>query len=724
MKLFKHQLQSLKLLATRPVAFDASDPGTGKTAVHIMHYASRPARTRGRLMVFATKSLLTSAWKNDILRFAPTLRVVTAYAHNRKQAFDLPHDVLVINHDGVKDVLKQPAKWIKQYDHFILDESTCFPAGTLIDTPNGAIAIEMLRSGDPVYTSAGIELVSNTFTHYSDEIVQMELSNGQTITCTNDHPFATTIGWMEAGATRDLSLVLIDLHKLNEQRSDLLQPFLQQQSEMVTEIPGRESTYGSSLIRKIDGEAVVEQRGSMSTGNKSKIKSRSQSFWASTKTTWRQWKNQCLRTNDERDASTILGIQPDYSNNKIWQRWLPKRIQSGLWSTLQKMGVGSRWQFAHIAKTLRCEERYLADTIRVVRISSVQCTSPQLVYNLQVNGSHTYSIAGGILVHNCAKHHTSQRSRAFLKLVKTFKHRYCLSGTPMSNGACDIWHQIKLLDDGKRLGSTFTGFRNAACVPQQVGPQAHMIQWVDRPGIETTIYTMLRDILIRHRFEDCTDVPANHRYAVPFTLSPKHLKTYKQMESSSLLEIKDKTINAVNGAVLYNKLLQIAAGSVYNTDGSHTLIDSDRATLALDLVEERPHTIVFFHWRHQREQLVKEAIARKLSFAVYDGDTSEAQRTQIVEDYQAGKLRVLFAHPQSAGHGLTLTRGTATIWASPTHNLEHYLQGLKRIHRIGQSQRTETIVIVAEGTIDEKVWDVLQQKDVKQQDFLELLCAA
>jgi SNF2 family DNA or RNA helicase len=97
---------------------------------------------------------------------------------------------------------------------------------------------------------------------------------------------------------------------------------------------------------------------------------------------------------------------------------------------------------------------------------------------------------------------------------------------------------------------------------------------------------------------------------------------------------------------------------------------------------------------------------------------------EVADEFQTGQYQVLFAHPQSAGHGLTLTKGTATIWASPTYNLEHYLQGLKRVHRIGQKDKTETIVIVAEGTIDEKVWTALQAKNVKMTNLLTEMEAA
>ena len=63
----------------------------------------------------------------------------------------------------------------------------------------------------------------------------------------------------------------------------------------------------------------------------------------------------------------------------------------------------------------------------------------------------------------------------------------------------------------------------------------------------------------------------------------------------------------------------------------------------------------------------------------------------------------------------------ATIWPSATPNLEWYLQGLKRIHRIGQDEKTETIMIIAPGTIEERVYQSLNDKDAKQLTLLDYL---
>lgn len=320
------------------------------------------------------------------------------------------------------------------------------------------------------------------------------------------------------------------------------------------------------------------------------------------------------------------------------------------------------------------------------------------------------------------KHKDSQRSKALIKVAKHFSRRRAMSGTPNSNGICDLWHQMFFVDGGQRLGTSFYAFRSAVCTSEQAGPAANMVRWIDKPNAESAVSALIQDVVIRHKFEDCTDIPPNHQYPVNFYLSKKHMAAYLELEASSILYLKDAVINAVNGASLYTKLLQMASGAVYNDAGAYSLIDSDRYETVLDLVEARAHSVVFFNWVHQRDELLKHAEKRGLSFALIDGTTTRiGERERIVEAYQKGYYDVLFAHPQSAGHGLTLTRGTATIWASPTYNLEHYQQGLKRIHRIGQTEKTETIMLVAPNTIEEQVYASLLEKNVHMSNLLEFL---
>jgi len=323
------------------------------------------------------------------------------------------------------------------------------------------------------------------------------------------------------------------------------------------------------------------------------------------------------------------------------------------------------------------------------------------------------------------KHHTSQRSKAVNKLKKFFKFRYGLTGTPNSNTITDLWHQIFILDDGASLGKSFYQFRSNVQTPEQVGPQPNMLKWIDKPGIETTVSTLIKHLVVRHKFEECIDIPENHEYSIPFHMSAKQYKVYDAMKKHAVVTLSEtQSISSLNAAGVMTKLMQIASGASYS-DGleneAYLSIDDSRYELVADLAEQRKHSVVFFNWKHQKNNLIKQFEAKNISYVVIDGSVSDKNRKDAVDMFQTGQYQVLLAHPQSAAHGLTLTKGTATIWASPTYNLEHWLQGNRRIYRAGQTQKTETIVIIAKNTIEEQIFERLKAKDVKQTSVLNFL---
>lgn len=324
------------------------------------------------------------------------------------------------------------------------------------------------------------------------------------------------------------------------------------------------------------------------------------------------------------------------------------------------------------------------------------------------------------------KNASAQRSKALKQLSSLFKWRRNLSGTPNPNTILELWHQVFILDFGQRLGNSYWKFRNVACEPTQVGPRPEMVEWKDRPGIEAAVFDMISDISIRHRFEDCVSIPPNVTRRIEFDLPPKARIAYEDMmqHAMALLASGDE-IKAVNAASVMTKLMQIASGAVYTgIDDTYAIVDDGRTELVMDLIEERTHTLVAFIWKHQRDQLVEAAKKRGFKFGVIDGEVKGQDRTAVVSDFQAGDLKVVFAHPQSAGHGLTLTRGVATIWTSPTYNSEHYKQFFHRIYRNGQTQQTETIQICARDTVDERAYARLGQKISSMDLFLSLMEAA
>lgn len=314
------------------------------------------------------------------------------------------------------------------------------------------------------------------------------------------------------------------------------------------------------------------------------------------------------------------------------------------------------------------------------------------------------------------KNPTAQRTKALFNLSRLFEFRYLLSGTPNPKSVTDLWAPTFILDGGERLGPLFFKFRNEVCYPRQVGQNAAAVKWVDRSEALDSVLMALDDVVYRVPLEN---MPENREYTMEVELPKALMRQYRELQKESVLALENgEAITAVHAGARIKKLLQLLTGAVYDGSGEYHTIHSERYELVMQLVDERPQTLVAFNWRHERINL--EVLAKKMgiSYGVIDGTVPVKDRERIVQEFQDGKLRVIFAHPQSAGHGLTLTAGHATIWCSPTYNAEHYQQFNRRIFRTGQTKRTETIRIAAKGTCEEDVYDVLNGKMTSMESLL------
>jgi SNF2 family DNA or RNA helicase len=316
------------------------------------------------------------------------------------------------------------------------------------------------------------------------------------------------------------------------------------------------------------------------------------------------------------------------------------------------------------------------------------------------------------------KNREAKRSKNLKKIISYFTNRIAMSGTPNSNTILDIWHPALLIDDGKRLGTRFYAFRHQVCTPKFNG---FANEWIDKPGIEEAVADKLSDISIRFALSDCIDLPDNIVRTVNTKLTPNIQKQYKTLADESVLYTKSGTVNAVNAAARVKKLLQLVTGAVYDEDGVVQFVHQERYDIVMTLVNQRAHSLVAFNWKHERDALVELANKEGITYDVIDGTVPAERRKDIVARYQAGQIKVLFCHPQSASHGLTLTRASTVIWCSPTYNAEHYQQFNQRIYRAGQTQKTETILIQARGTWEPEVYKKLNTKLGRMENLLHIL---
>lgn len=321
------------------------------------------------------------------------------------------------------------------------------------------------------------------------------------------------------------------------------------------------------------------------------------------------------------------------------------------------------------------------------------------------------------------KHSTSERSKAMLEVSKHFEWRFGLSGTPTPISVTELWHPTLILDGGQRLGKSFFRFRNSMQVPTQVGPKANHLRWDDRDDANEITMHLLRDIVVRHEFEEVmTDVPPNHVDRKYVTLPNKLRKQYDVLERTALLMLEQgKTVSPVHAAALRTKLLQLCSGAVYTDPDNYEVVDTFRYELITELVQERKHSLTFFVWKHQRDLLEKSFQSKGISYAVLDGDTPDMKRLEIVRDYQDGKYQTLLLHPKTGAHGLTLTRGTTSIVASPIYEADVLKQMIHRIYRGGQTEITNTLLVCAKDTVEELVYERLTDKKLRMDDFLNLI---
>ena len=306
---------------------------------------------------------------------------------------------------------------------------------------------------------------------------------------------------------------------------------------------------------------------------------------------------------------------------------------------------------------------------------------------------------------------SSRRFKALKKTVSLTEYCVLLTGTPSPNGLLDLWSQFYLLDHGARLGRTMTAYKQRFFKSDFMGYKYEL-----RKGASDEIYSLIADITLSMQADDYIKLPDRIDSSVFVELPPAKLKSYKDFERESILELEDSDdVEAVNAAVLGNKLLQFANGAIY-TDALGNWSDLHRVKLdALnDIIEDNAGENILIAYNYKTDL---ERLKKKFPDAVVMDKDGEA-----VARWNNNEIKLLLAHPASAGHGLNLQKGGSLIvWFGMIWSLELYQQFNARLHRQGQTKPCRVVHIVASQTIDEKVLTVLSDKNAVQNNLLTAL---
>lgn len=320
------------------------------------------------------------------------------------------------------------------------------------------------------------------------------------------------------------------------------------------------------------------------------------------------------------------------------------------------------------------------------------------------------------------KNQQAKRTRAMIQIAGHFLYRAALSATPAPNSVTELWAQARIVDGGERLGRHYFKFRSLVQTPIE---ERGFTKWVDREDARSAVALLLDDIAIGHDFDEVmTHVPAMTHRTITFDLPPRVREAYEELKETSMLELEKGSITAVNAAVLTNKLLQVASGSVYDSEGNAQFVATDRYELIADLIDEREQTVLFFNWSHQKVELSNLFSKRGINHVVLDSSTPDHERRLATDRFQAGEYQAILLHPKTGAHGLTLTKGRTVLWASPRYEADLMKQGIFRIRRGTQDQLTENLMIAAADTIEPDVYERLHQKIEAMESITDLLRAA
>ena len=291
-----------------------------------------------------------------------------------------------------------------------------------------------------------------------------------------------------------------------------------------------------------------------------------------------------------------------------------------------------------------------------------------------------------------------------------------LTGTPSPQGLMDLWAQIYLLDQGDRLGKFVTHYRERYF---DHNPWAHSYEPKD--GAEDAIRGKISDICVTMRAQDYLDLPPMITEDIPVVLDDKAHEAYKRMERDMILQVPAGDIVATTAAALSNKLQQLCNGAVYDEDGQVQEIHNCKLEALDELLEtlQGQRVLIFYSFRHDASR-IQEHLAKHHSQA----RVRVLDKPQDVDDWNAGKIDVLLAHPASAGYGLNLQGGgNHVIWFGLNWSLELYQQANKRLHRQGQKKPVFIHHLLVKGGRDEDIAAALQDKAATQDSLIDSLKA-
>ena len=307
------------------------------------------------------------------------------------------------------------------------------------------------------------------------------------------------------------------------------------------------------------------------------------------------------------------------------------------------------------------------------------------------------------------KNSATQRVKSVKKILKYFKWRTGLTGTPASNGYKDLHGQYLVLDEGKRLGTSKTAFRTRFY--RKEGPYKE----VAYEDTETTIKNLIGDMTLEMSAADYNPLPDLIVNDVMVELDDLTRARYEKMEKEFFIKLDSGAEKEMfNQASLMNSCLQFSNGAIYPVAGMPLWepIHDLKLDALEDIIEEANGQPILLAYQYRSDaQRIMEKF-KDLDPINLTECKSEHSLNMAMFKWKNNQCQLMIGHPASMGHGVDglQSNGHILVWFGLNWSLDLYEQMNARIRRQGQGVPVICHRIMTKDTLDQAQADALDAK--------------
>ncbi|GAA2537790.1 DEAD/DEAH box helicase [Pseudonocardia hydrocarbonoxydans] len=316
----------------------------------------------------------------------------------------------------------------------------------------------------------------------------------------------------------------------------------------------------------------------------------------------------------------------------------------------------------------------------------------------------------GLVVADEAQHVKNAGSGTARALRTIGSHaRVALTGTPVENDLDELWAILDWATPG--LLGTRAGFRRRWADPIADGDAAAAARFA----------RLIGPFLLRRRKSDpgiVPELPPRTETDHPVALTPEQAGLYQAVVTETMARIASADGMARRGLVLgmLTALKQVCNHPAqYAREPDPVLAGRSGKLELLDelldtILAEGGAVLVFTQYVAMARLLDRHLTARGVGHALLHGGTPMARRDALVAAFQRGETPVFLLSLRAAGTGLNLTRADHVVHLDRWWNPAVEDQATDRAYRIGQTRPVQVHRLVAEGTLEERIADLLNSK--------------